>query len=138
MEWPNEDDYPPTFLLGMPPNVMDQMHQSNNEAPSTPNDSNAMPSTVDQTDNILPSLIIEDISNNTRSSRNDVTHTTGNQFCTRANTSDTLDDPSTSKSEVAELQDLLLSWKQEHLLDILVSKFIFKYFISIRLHNFKI
>lgn len=117
-------DYPPTLLLGIPSNMMGQIHQSNNEAPSTSNGSNTMPPTVDQIDNIiLPSvsgdssnkiphcdqlIIIEDISNNTRS-RSDVTDTTGNQFYTPASTSDTLDDSSTSKTEVGELRDLLLS-----------------------------
>lgn len=88
MEWPMRQDegdytrdYPPTLLLGMPSNMMGQMHQSNNEAPSTSNGSNTMPPIVDQIDNmILPSvsgdssnkiphceqlIIIEDISNNT-------------------------------------------------------------------------
>lgn len=64
MEWPMRQDegdytrdYPPTLLLGMPSNMMGQMHQSNNEAPSTSNGSNTMPPTVDQIGNmILPSV----------------------------------------------------------------------------------
>lgn len=136
MQWSTqyEEDYPheDTLLLEMP-SLIGQMHQSNNEALSTSNDSNAMsPTSVDQTDNmILPSvsedpLIIEDISNTRQSSRNDATDTTGNQFYTPASTSYTIDDPTTSMSEVEELQALLLSWKQEHLLHILVSKLLFK------------